>query len=215
MNIQSINQQTFGARNLTIRRADDIVRKVNNEFPRVSITKIESLPNAKYYLFLLRNLWIKTIDMRDSTRHDFLTLNKNNFKEKILSIINPIKDLKLGNCRESAILGLLGAKANGIKNCKIAFLKSPDGYDFDHAVVLVKDKKPYIIDAWLGFADYVPKSIERYKKEFRNCFDFEEAKTEKMIVKEDFGLIYYFLNNKTSSKKSIDEIKKICSNLII
>ena len=60
-----------------------------------------------------------------------------------------------------------------------------------------------------------PNTIEKYRKDFRNCFDFEEAKTEKMIVEEDFGLIYYFLNNKTSSKESINEIKNICSNLIL
>ena len=215
MNIKSINKQTFNSRNLTIRRADNIVRKVNNEFPRISTTKIESLPNTKYHISLLKKLWLKTIDMRDNTRLNFLSIDKKNLKEKFLSLINPIKELKLGNCRESAILALLGAKANGIKNCKIAFVKSPDGYDFDHAVVLVKDKKPYIIDAWLGFADYIPNTIEKYRKDFRNCFDFEEAKTEKMIIEEDFGLIYYFLNNKTSSKKSINEIKNICSNLIL
>lgn len=33
--------------------------------------------------------------------------------------------------------------------------------------------KPYIIDSWLGFADYVPNTIKRFQKEFRNISTIE------------------------------------------
>ena len=213
MNIQLQKQPTFNARNSTIRFADDIVRKVNKEYPRVSVTKLESLNNSKKFSLLLNELWEATANMRGLIRGSYT--NSMTFANEIRAFLLPIKFTRLGNCKESAQLAFIAAKANGIKNCKMAYLESPDGFDYDHAVVLVKGKKPYVIDAWLGFADYIPKAIERYQKEFRNCFDFDNAKTEKMLVKEDFGLLQNFLNSKTSSKKEISEIKRICSNLIL
>lgn len=213
MNIQLKNQPTFSARNPKIRFADDIVRKVNKEYPRISTSKVECFKNFFHFPLLLNNLWELTADTRDFIRLSYL--NSSSFSDKISSLLLPIKLSKLGNCKESAQLAILAAKANGIENCEIAYLESPEGFDYDHAVVLVKDKKPYIIDAWLGFADYVPNAIEKYQKDFRDCFDFEGAQTEKMIIKQDFGLIQNFLNFKTSSKKNLNIIKKICSNLIL
>ena len=103
---------------------------------------------------------------------------------------------------------------NGIDNCKMAFVVSPEDYDYDHAVVLVEDKKPYIIDAWLGFADYVPNAIKKFQKDFRNCFDFEKAKTEKMQVKEDFGLIQHFLNDEVK-QEDIEGLKNAYNYLVL
>ena len=213
MNIQLQRQPTFNARNSTIRFADDIVRKVNREYPRISATKIESFDSAKFFPYTMNNLWESIYDLRNKVIKDFFSAS--NFGKRISGILAPIKKYKLGNCKESAQLSLIGAKVNGIKNCKICYLESPSGYNYDHAVVLVKGKKPYIIDAWLGFADYVPKAIERYQKEFRNCFDFKEAKTEKMLVREDVGIIQNFLNNKTSSLESREIIKKTFPELIL
>ena len=79
---------------------------------------------------------------------------------------------------------------------------------------MIDDKKPYIIDSWLGFADYVPNAIQRYQKEFENFFDFRQAKTQEMIVKEDYYNVLTFLNE-NFSKKDIRDLKKIVPNLIL
>ena len=84
----------------------------------------------------------------------------------------------------------------------------------DHAVVLVEDKKPYILDAWLGFADYIPNAIKKFQKDFRNCFDFERSKTEKMVIIEDFGLIQHFLNNEIKNEH-IQELNNQYSELLL
>ncbi|MBR5554646.1 hypothetical protein IKU74_01405 [bacterium] len=97
--------------------------------------------------------------------------------------------MKVGNCGESADLSYLAARANGLKNSYRADLVSPAGDCYDHAVVIVdeKGKNPYVIDAWLGFADYLPKAIERYQKDFRQHFDFEKFKTDKIeIVRSEY-----------------------------
>ena len=50
-------------------------------------------------------------------------------------------------------------------------------------VLWVKNgKKPYVIDPWLGFADYVPRAIQRYKNEFGYHFDFNSYPGEKVLV---------------------------------
>lgn len=203
---------TFTSRNRQIRFADDLVRKVNQEFPRVSASKLESFNNAKNFGFLIEDLWGLTSFIRSIINGNFLELEEST--EKIKLLLNTIKTRKLGNCQESAQLALVVAKINGIENCKIAHLISPKEYNYDHAVVLVEDEKPYIIDAWLGFADYIPNAIKKYQKDFRNCFDFSKAKTEKMLVKEDFGIIQRFLNYEITSE-DIKKTKSIYPNLIL
>ena len=187
------NNINFTSRNSEIRFADNLVRKINQEFPRVSVTKIECFKNSKEFDFLIENLWDLTSLMRSVLGRKFIKTE--NPVEKIKLILDTIKNKKLGNCKESAQLSLIVAKMNGIKNCKVAYLLSPENYDYDHAIVFVEGKNPYIIDAWLGFADYVPNAIKKYQKDFRDYFDFEGSKTEKMKVVEDFGLIQHFLNN--------------------
>lgn len=212
MNINNSYKQTFTSRNATIRFADDIVRKVNREFPRISSTKVESLKKSANFKSLLDKLWINTHYMRHCFGKNFIKAEDS--LKKMEQIFDSIKNNCLGNCRESAQITLIASRMNGIENAKIAHLTSPEGYDYDHAVVFVEDKKPYIIDAWLGFADYVPNAIKRYQKEFRNCFDFEKAQTENMQVKEDFGLVQYFLNNEVN-EKVVERLKNSYKNLVL
>lgn len=212
MNINNSYNQTFTSRNATIRFADDLARKVNQEFPRVSTTKLESFNNVCKIEYFMEDLWEKIFLMRNSINRRFVKTEDPVKKLKLL--LDTIKTKKLGNCKESAQLSFILAKMNGIDNCKMAFVVSPEDYDYDHAVVLVEDKKPYIIDAWLGFADYVPNAIKKFQKDFRNCFDFEKAKTEKMQVKEDFGLIQHFLNDEVK-QEDIEGLKNAYNYLVL
>lgn len=178
MQINTTNQINYSARNPKIRFADDIARKVNQEFPRISPSKMETFANSDNFVEGMEDLWLKVKKMRHNIT--FKTINKKDFK-KIDILFKTIKKKQIGNCGESADLALAIAKMNGIENCTKAGIKSPYGRSFDHAVVLVNDKKPYVIDAWLGFADYVPNTIKKYQTIYRNCFDFKEN-GERMIV---------------------------------
>lgn len=195
----------FSSRNKTIRFADDIARKVNREFPHISSTKIGALNSAKKYSDAHIRIWWAIDDMRSDNFWMFKRCQ--NFREKLNVIVDSIKKIKRGNCGEAADLAVLMAKANGIENCEKSTLIGPRNIDYDHAVVLVKDKKPYIIDAWLGFADYVPNAIKRYQKEHRKYFDFDKLQTEKMFVLKGSDGIY--TNRFVNQKFTKDELTKL------
>ena len=196
----------FNARNPQIRFADDIARKVNQEYPRFSPSKMECFNKSHNYISGLEKQWSRLFEMREIVNRK-LRLSKN--PQKIEILLNSVKTSKLGNCGEAAELTLISAQANGIKNCKKARLENPYGRSFDHAVVLVEDKKPYIIDTWLGFADYVPNAIKRYQKDFRNCFDFRNN-GEKIVIKE----AEIFLNDPLP-EKTIENIKQSHPELVL
>lgn len=163
------SNQSFTSLNREIRFADDIARVVNKNYPRISSTRIEGLDHSEKFAQLIENSDSKMDYIRLITNIN-LKQTKNPI-EKIKIILNSIKTYKFGNCGESAELSLIAAKVNGIKDCSIRVVEHPDGYSYDHAVVyVVNGKKPYIIDSWLGFADYVPNTIKRFQKEFRKTF---------------------------------------------
>lgn len=215
MNINNKSHISFTSRNKTIRLADDIARIPNRWIPRVSSSKYEGLKSSQ------KNE--KLIFAMEADISDFRLLQKlksifigNNFIKNIKNIVEPIKRFKIGNCGESADLAAIAARVNGIKNISIASIRTPTGIPFDHAVLLVNDKKPYIIDGWLGFADYVPNAILRYKKEFRNHFDFEKLEKEEMFVVPYKSVkIFNGFLNKEFTKKEINEIKKLYPEIVL
>lgn len=189
MQIDYSSNLNFAARNKTIRFADDIARKVNQVYPRISGSKVQDLKYAprnnnfirkdvSHNSKLIRNLSQAIYTLRENAQHSFKIMSR--WEDKIQILPKVISKNKYGNCAESAFLAELAARANGIENCCQARCITPNNRRYDHVVLYVRDKKPYIIDPWLGFADYVPKAIERYRKEFRHHFDFDYFKTEKM-----------------------------------
>lgn len=146
--------------------------------------------------------------MRDRRFRFFTTSNK---EFGLMAIVDPIKEMRYGNCGESAFLSIICAKINRLKNVQIASLYSPGDYNYDHAVVLInKDKKPYILDAWLGFADYLPNAIKRWQNEFKHHFDFDLAGTNKITLKEYTTRQSVFLKELSSNI-----MRKICPELIM
>lgn len=205
MEINTKYNSNFQSKNRTIRRADDLARQINRAFPRQSasltlphINPMELSP-APY-----RRLWGKIHEMRELSERRYL--KGQTFISKVKALINPIKKYKVGNCGESTDLAYFAAIGNGIKNCYRAHLISPYYEDYDHAVLYVDDKKPYIIDAWLGFADYVPNAIKRYQKDYRYLFCFEAMGTEKIELVSSAGTIY---TDKLKKQKITDEEIKI------
>ena len=205
MNLNNNNNLIFTSRNSTIRFADDIARKVNKEYPRISSTKLDSFKYIGKYKQLQTQFWHKVSFLRKERNFKFHIVSA--FIKKIDSILDPIKAMKVGNCAESAYLSAIVARLNGIKNCYIARIEGPNKEDFDHAVLYVADKKPYIIDAWLGFADYLPEAVMRYTKDFHNNFDFDKFHTEKMLFKKNRSIYTHFFGLNFSP----DEIAQIKS----
>ena len=151
-------------------------------YPRVSPSMLYNCKYANKFKFLLKKLDQKLLCARFDRYNDFNSAKS--WDGKIMAAVNSVKKNKIANCAESAILAEVIARTNGIKDCAQLSCLTPDGRKYDHMILYVNDKKPYIIDAWLGFADYVPKAIERYRKEFRVHFDFDRFNTDKMIFKQ-------------------------------
>ena len=212
MKIQSNHTEfiPFKSRNKIIRYADDIVRRVNVCYPRISSSKVDDFTNIhafrKYHKELSDRVRMFREDIKDSFNEAV------NLVGEAKAFVNPVKRHKLGNCGESAQLANILAKVNGIKNCYIASLRTSTLRSLDHSVVYVEGKTPYIIDAWLGFADYVPNAILRYKNEYRKHF----------FILDDNKLIFQKLDNKYThslnqnfTQIQIDELKKIFPEQVI
>ena len=180
------NTISFRSRNYEIRRADDIAREITKKYPMISSSKISSYPKA--------NLFPDTINRIDNklgkTRMDAIkALSAYNFditpKDKILNFLKIMKKDKLGNCAEMTDLASIFAFLKGIKNTSRADIKNTAEEFLDHTVLYVdNDKKPYIIDPWLGFADYLPNAIQRYKSEFSNFFPFKLATSQDFMFRK-------------------------------
>ena len=205
MNVQNIDNTVFTSRNKTIRKADDIARKACTLFDTVSSSKIHCYKNAKNFEYLRSYIYLKTRFMREMK--DKLYETGFDFYKKIEALINPVKLYRIANCGEKSHLACIMAKTYGIKDCHIAHLFQANGKDLDHAVVFVNDKKPYIIDAWLGFADYVPNALKRYKGEYKQYFDFSEGDTIAVASKYDDEFTDFLKGD--FSRKERKEIKKL------
>lgn len=184
MQINSNDKIKFTARNKTIRFADDIARKINRSYPRISPSNVEGFSNVDNFFHLnnILNSRINTLRFQVSCKF----ARSLGWNELVKIVPNSVKFFKVGNCAEASELAEIAARTNGIQNCSQMSCVTPWGKSYDHRVLIVNDKKPYIIDAWLGFADYVPKAIERYRKEFRHHFDFDKLGTEVICFKPSY-----------------------------
>lgn len=210
MDLKIKNTQTFTARNKTIRFADDIARKVNKEIPLVSNTLMAGMKNSSQSKF--NDTLINISALVGAVRYAQISYYSSalNFNQKIQAVINPIVRYGTGNCAESSQLATITAKANGIKNAQMRHLIDNKGHFLDHVVTYVPDKKPYIIDAWLGFADYVPNAIARYKNEFQNYIHFDNSPNTKIMCVEfnSKNKINNFINQDftTEDTKTVTEL---------
>ena len=195
----------FQSRNKTIRFADDVARHVNKCYPRISSSLTDDFVNINAFRKFKKRINAETEHLLRADISEGFDESEN-FIGKILAFVKPVKKYKLGNCGEGAQLSAIVAKVNGLKDCHIASLVTKNGKDLDHSVLYVNDKKPYIIDAWLGFADFVPNALSKYKNEFEIHFDIKEG--EKMTFKKLESDYADFLN-KDFTKTQINKIKKI------
>lgn len=163
----------FKSNRYDVRYADNLARHVNNLFPRASVTKVycyNNYDNSRFSIYCSHTG--KNLNKLRNITDSICKSKKSNFN-KCSRFIAAMKKYFVGNCGESAFLAKIAAEINGIKNAKIASLYGY-GERLDHSIVYVDGKKPYIIDCWLGFADYVQNAKERYVTEFRQFIVDEE-----------------------------------------
>ena len=195
----------FTSRDHRIRKADDVARQVNKAYPRVSQSIIIDYQNIDKFPQIRRRYTDKIKKLRNDQAYIlFDDLGKGNFMDELTVIPDLVCKYRVGNCGEAAILSAIAAKVNGIDNFCIAGLDSSETGDLDHAVLLVNpEEKPYIIDSWLGFADYLPEAINRYKSEYGYHFDLNDSPYEKIEV--DAIPSGFLLNLKLADKKELQE----------
>ena len=205
MEIKDFSNLSFQSRNKTIRFADDIARHVNKCYPRISSSIVDDFVNIQCFRGLKKQLGY---NIREKLRYDISKAfdDGESFIKKIKAFIKPIRKHRLGNCGESAQLSAIVGKTNGLKNSYIANLETVEHKGLDHSVLYVNDKKPYVVDAWLGFADYVPNAIQRYKNEFGYHFDIADG--DKITFKKLETDYAQFLNQ-DFSRSQINKIKKV------
>ena len=200
------NSLYFASRNKVIRRADDIVRCVNSQYPRISSSNIGDFSCSDKFEKLLTKL----NKLSDRIREVMFNLEKKAVtdEDKLSALPYIVKMFKMGNCGESAILSAIAARVNGLKNFSIAKVCSSHNGDLDHSVVIVRGKNPYVLDAWLGFADYLPQAVQKYKGEFSYHFNFSNKEDEKISFVPYYDFRSSLIMN-TPKKQFVSEFKEL------
>lgn len=218
-NGQNYKAPSFHARNVEIRLADDIMRRTNQEFLKLSPSRIvcnwvnpstmgkkERAVFEKYKIILER--------LRDT--RDLPSINPTGY---LKVLIHQVKTKKLGNCGESASLAKLGLEINGIKAKKVSL----EGYKgknvrtpLDHSFVIVNmaedaeisnyktfGKKAYVVDLWDGFVDYVDNAFKRFEAQYSRDIRMAASDTLGVTIK-DFEISEEMIN---LTKKNFPKLK--------
>lgn len=181
---------SFKSRNEAIRNADRITRAVNSIYPHISESK--SRINIRHFQEIHYPLPIcykfGNLNLKNSNKIDYLRYRSGEGIDAFKNIIDMLKNKKIGNCYEEAILAQIIGKINGIKNiypAKIFFNKNSSGCQtqLDHVVSIItekpfkkgykynfKNKDAIVIDSWLGITEYIGDYIRRIKTNFIDLF---------------------------------------------
>lgn len=216
MRIENNSHYTFKSKNKVIRDADNLARHVNKVFERVSLTKAMAYDNFQGSKLDMMYEELAAYEKLHKVRRisDLINTSNESVADKCNRFIDTMKFFAVGNCGESAFLGKIAAEINGIKNAKLASLYN-NHEEMDHSVVYVNTKKPYVIDCWLGFADYVPNAIQRYLTEFSQ-FIIDEGQNislKSMNFSVEHALSIY--RDMQFSEKDVDELRKRFPELIV
>ena len=146
--------------------------------------------------------------MKEKVREEF------SFIGQVKKSVSPIKKNKVGNCGEATLLTAIAAKVNGIKGVYTARLAS-DKKTLDHELVFINAEKPYVIDTWLGFADYEQNAICRWKNEYKKHFNFENEDWKNLRVVRYKDLGYPREYDRELYPKEIKTLRKMYPELVL
>ena len=181
---------SFKSRCKIFQDADRITRMTKTVYPHIS----ESMSGLRIYGQMpkckdfddVRGL--SRLRLKNSIKIDNLRHRGRYGISCFRNIIDMLKNYKIGNCYEEAILCEIIGKINGLKNiyhCKIVFNRNSSGaqMELDHAIsVLSKktlnekelynfnNKDAVILDPWLGITEFAQDYFTRLKNEFSKLF---------------------------------------------
>ncbi len=181
---------SFKSRNEAIRKADRITRAVNSIYPHISESRISNSVKHQQAIKYPKDICVKlgNFKLNKSLMIDNLRFKHGKGIDLFRDIINMLKEHKIGNCYESAVVAQIIGKINGIENifpAKIFFNKNSSGYQqqLDHVVAIITDKsfKPegyynfknkdaIIVDPWLGVTEYAGDYINKLRTNFADIF---------------------------------------------
>lgn len=207
----------FSSKNKDVRKADDIVRHVNNQIPAFSpsyaFTHWNILDEKKGNFSTRYTFAKKFSNLINNLRSEYEKNNKET-SNIYCELFNTTKRNKLGNCREKAYLTLGALFANGYTRAmKIGIEMEVGAYDkktnkklaeaiipIDHTAVLTTMNNPkrknikhaIVADAWLNKA----MNSEDAKKEYKKFVsDLEIYSAQNVLLRELQNNPYIDLNN--------------------
>lgn len=200
---QNKKSPAFQARNAEIRFADDIMRRVNNAFPRLSLTKIYDLAQNKNKITPKQITCINSIEKKIQDLRNIRPSYLTHPIEYLKLLLYSVKILKVGDCGESASLSKAGFAVNGIKGAKVGLYgydsKNNVVHNFDHSLFIVNladnadlsnpktyGKRAYLVDAWMGNVDYISNAFKKLKNEHEDVL--KDKKIRLGIKIEDFNM---------------------------
>lgn len=227
-NIYSNNKQpSFQRRSPELRFADEIMRRANQVFPRMSTSKLH---NRIIELSDTVEIQPKYVDFvnREIKKFSFLRAFRPNRTEApsqyVKQVLADLKQYRMANCDESATLGKLALALNGIPSIRAALCVYKNGVAskiVDHAFDLVHlkegsvlsdvkgfGKDSYVVDLWKDSVDYSSNAFQKYETEFPKDFlsDIDDMSLSLGIsLKYDFEI----------SESTLNEIKQNYPELII
>lgn len=200
------NMITFEGKRQVLKSAEMLEKNAKNLYPHISTSRIKTRldlnkPMPDFYSKLADNIITSRQMIRES-------------QDLYSSVLFALKELKIGNCTEEAILAEMLGKINGQNNIysgcvfinKNGFLKK-----LDHAVAFITDKKieggkdyffknkdAIIIDPWLGITDFAGSYFGKIKSIFRNTF--------KKLQNNDLEMA--IIKSETNTPKEFNEYRK-------
>ena len=107
-------------------------------------------------------------------------------KDKIKKYLSLAKKYRMGNCGECTDVAIILGHNNKLHDMHEASVYTKDDKSLDHTVLYVDNNgKPYIIDAWLGFADFLNNTIQKYRTIYSHHF----IKGDIEIKKEKYSVM--------------------------
>lgn len=221
---------SFGAKNVSIRKADKICRLVNKEFPMASSTKMINYKSV-YTTRQSKRFFEYIGDMIMNLREYYFS---NNEGETQIRMLMGLKKTKTGNCFEKAHATNVALKINGYKDVNTVSLyainnKTGEIRDLDHIVSAVNlglpkdyhywdgrekvtkeyfvtpNKKTILLDSWAGVADNITSMQANYKGNIRLSQKLEPNERLMFLPGKSFEL----------SKEDIDYFKLKYPNLLL
>lgn len=198
MQINKYNNTSFTARNYEIRRADNIMRNMLNQYPSRSTTKQRLYPIVQNGLVTVENFMYKTMNLMDKIRNQRIYVKDKNYLNRIIS---DTAKYKLANCGELTLIAKGAFLANGYKDLTLVNLnlkKKENGRirykDLDHCFLLLnsgKDANIYdidtinkhaiIVDPWMGFVDYLHAGIKKYENVLINTPKASQTRNQNIV----------------------------------